>query len=121
MKLFSGGSINLVKGGVITPGRARGTETRNPAALGIALNESLNEPSFDSLFKWVFGLTWQWQTFDFNRDVDSVDQVLAADLNATSTDLRSFAGNGGKLILYAGWADPLIPSQSSINNFNALV
>jgi feruloyl esterase len=66
-------------------------------------------------------LTWQWQTFDFNRDVASVDQVLAADLNATSTDLRPFAGNGGKLILYAGWADPLIPSQSAINYFNALV
>jgi len=121
MKVYYAGSINPANGAVINPGNARGSETSNPAALGIALNESLNEPSFDSLFKWVFGLTWQWQTFDFNRDVDSVDQVLAADLNATSTDLRSFAGNGGKLILYAGWADPLIPSQSSINYFNALV
>ncbi len=69
----------------------------------------------------MFGLTWQWQSFDFNRDVASVDQVLAADLNATSTDLRAFAGNGGKLIIYAGWADPLIPSQASINYYNALV
>ena len=73
---------------MIHPGNARGSETSNPAALGLALNESLPEPSFDSLFKWVFGLTWQWQTFDFNRDVDMVDEVLAKDLNATSTDLR---------------------------------
>ena len=121
MKVYYAGSVNLATGAIINPGNARGSETSNPAALGLALNESLNEPTFDSLFKWVFGATWQWQTFDFNRDVDSVDQVLAADLNATSTDLRSFAGNGGKLILYAGWADPLIPSQSSINYFNALV
>lgn len=121
MKVYYAGSINLATGALINPGNARGSETSNPAALGLALNESLNEPSFDSLFKWVFGATWQWQTFDFNRDVASVDQVLAADLNATSTDLRAFAGNGGKLVLYAGWADPLIPSQSSINYFNALV
>jgi Tannase and feruloyl esterase len=35
-------------------------------------------------------------------------------------DLRPFANRGGKLILYAGWADPLIPSGSTINYFNAL-
>jgi feruloyl esterase len=68
----------------------------------------------------VFGLSWMWQTFDFNTNMATVDQVLAADLNATSTDLRPFAGRGGKLILYHGWADPLIPSPSTINYFNAL-
>jgi feruloyl esterase len=42
-------------------------------------------------------------------------------LNANSTDLGDFRQHGGKLIMYHGWADPLIPSQSSINYFNALV
>ena len=120
MKVYYAGSVNLATGALIHPGNARGSETSNPSALGLALNESLNEPSFDSLFKWVFGLTWQWQTFDFNRHVDMVDEVLAKDLNATSTDLRAFADRGGKLVMYAGWADPLIPSQSSINYYNAL-
>jgi len=121
MKVYYAGSSNLATGALIHPGNARGSETSNPAALGLALNESLTEPSFDSLFKWVFGLTWQWQTFDFNRHLDTVDEVLAKDLNANSTDLRTFAGRGGKLVMYAGWADPLIPSQSSINYYNALV
>ena len=121
MKVYYAGSTNLATGAIINPGNARGSETSDPAALGFALNESLNEPSFDSLFKWVFGATWQWQSFDFNRDMDSVDQVLAADLNATSTDLRAFFGNGGRLVMHAGWADPLIPSQGAINYYNALV
>ena len=121
MQVYYKGSTNLATGALINPGNARGSETSNPAALGLALNESLPEPSFDSLFKWVFGATWQWQSFDFNRDMELVDEVLAKDLNATSVDLRAFAGNGGKLILHAGWADPLIPSQSTINYFNALV
>jgi feruloyl esterase len=42
-------------------------------------------------------------------------------LNANSTDLGEFREHGGKLLMYHGWADPLIPSQSSINYFNALV
>src|SRR5882757_644359 len=121
MKVYYAGPTNPANGAVINPGHARGSETSNAAALGLALNENLNEPSFDSLFKWVFGPTWQWQSFDFNRDVASVDQVLAADLNANSTDLRPFAANGGKLILYAGFADPLVPSQGAINYYNALV
>jgi feruloyl esterase len=121
MKIYYTGSTNLSSGAIIAPGNARGSETSNPSALGFALNESSNEPTFDSLFKWVFGLTWQWQTFDFNKDMAKVDQVLAADLNANSTDLRPFANKGGKLILYHGFADPLIPSQTTINYFNALV
>jgi len=120
MKVYYGGSVNPSNGAVINPGNMPGSETSNPDALGLAFNENLNEPSFDSLFKWVFGLTWQWQTFDFNQNVATVDQVLAPDLNATSTDLRPFANHGGKLILYAGWADPLIPSPSTINYFDAL-
>jgi feruloyl esterase len=121
MKTYYAGSTNLSNGAVIAPGNARGSETSNPAALGFALNESSTEPTFDSLFKWVFGLTWQWQTFDFNNDMAKVDQVLAADLNANSTDLRPFAVKGGKLILYHGFADPLIPSQTTINYYQALV
>lgn len=50
-----------------------------------------------------------------------MDDQLAAALNATSTDLGDFRAHGGKLLMYHGWADPLIPSQSSINYFLALV
>ena len=62
-----------------------------------------------------------FSNFDFHRDVDKVDDQLAAVLNANSTDLGEFREHGGKLLMYHGWADPLIPSQSSINYFNALV
>ena len=121
MKVYYAGSTNLSNGALIAPGNARGSETSNPGALGFAFNESSTEPTFDSLFKWVFGLTWQWQTFDFNKDMAKVDQVLAADLNANSTDLRPFVVKGSKLILYHGFADPLIPAQTSINYYDALM
>ena len=115
-------------GEVISPGSERGNETDNVGALGLALQENLPEPAFDGLFYWVFGQSFgfpggahNFQNFDFHNDVDTVDDQLAKVLNADSSDLGEFREHGGRLILYHGWADPLIPSQTSINYFNALV
>jgi feruloyl esterase len=122
------GAIDPVNHQVINPGYERGNETDNVLALGLALQEQLPEPAFDGLFYWVFGPSFgypagavNFTNFDFHRDIDKVDDQLAAVLNATSTDLSDFRRQGGKLLMYHGWADPLIPSPTSINYFNALV
>lgn len=128
MQKYYAGVIDPVNGQVISPGYERGNETDNVFALGLAFQEKLPEPPFDGLFYWVFGPSFgypasahNFANFDFHHDVDTVDDQLAGALNATSTDLREFRDHGGKLLMYHGWADPLIPSQSSINYFNALV
>ena len=125
---YYAGTIDPVNGQVINPGAERGNETDDVRALGLAFQEQLPEPAFDGLFYWVFGPSFgypasavNFANFDFHHDVDTVDDQLAAVLNANSTDLGEFREHGGKLIMYHGWADPLIPSQSSINYFNALV
>jgi feruloyl esterase len=125
---YYAGTIDPVNGQVINPGSERGNETDNVLALGLAFQERLPEPAFDGLFYWVFGPSFgypasavNFANFDFHHAVDTVDDQLAAVLNATSTDLSEFQQHGGKLLMYHGWADPLIPSQSSINYFNALV
>jgi feruloyl esterase len=122
------GTVDPVNGQVISVGAERGNETDDVGALGLALSERLPEPAFDGLFYWVFGPKFgypanphSFATFDFHHDVDTVDDQLATVLNATSTDLRDFREHGGKLIMYHGWADPLISSQNSINYFDALV
>jgi feruloyl esterase len=128
MQNYYAGTIDPVNGQVINPGSERGNETDNLLALGLAFQERLPEPAFDGLFYWVFGPSFgypassvNFANFDFHHAVDTVDDQLAAVLNATSTDLSAFRQHGGKLLMYHGWADPLIPSQSSINYFNALV
>jgi len=128
MHNYYAGTIDPVTGQVINPGSERGNETDNIGALGLAFQENLPEPAFDGLFYWVYGAAFGISTspvnfanFDFNHDVDTVDDQLAKVLNADSTDLSEFRENGSKLVMYHGWADPLIPSQSSINYFNALV
>jgi feruloyl esterase len=128
MRKYYAGTIDPVTGEVISPGSERGNETDNVGALGLALQENLPEPAFDGLFYWVFGQSFgfpggahNFENFDFHNDVDTVDDQLAKVLNADSSDLGEFRQHGGRLILYHGWADPLIPSQTSINYFNALV
>jgi feruloyl esterase len=128
MQKYYAGTIDPVNGQVINPGSERGNETDNVLALGLAFSERLPEPAFDGLFYWVFGPSFgypasavNFSNFDFHHDIDTVDDRLAAVLNANSSDLGRFREHGGKLIMYHGWADPLIPSPSSINYFNALV
>jgi feruloyl esterase len=128
MKKYYAGTIDPVNGQVINPGAPRGTETEDVRALGLAFQERLPEPAFDGLFYWVFGPSFgypasevNFANFDFHHDIGKVDNQLAAVLNANSTDLSEFREHGGKLLMYHGWADPLIPAQSSVNYFNALV
>ncbi|HXW70156.1 MAG TPA: tannase/feruloyl esterase family alpha/beta hydrolase [Methylocella sp.] len=128
MRNYYAGLFDPVTGELIYPGYERGNETDDISQGGLAYQERLPEPFYDGVFYWVFGSNFgipsspiNYTNFDFHNDVDKVDDVLAEPLNAVSTDLSKFRERGGKLIMYHGWADTVIPSQSSINYFNALV
>ncbi|MCE7796497.1 tannase/feruloyl esterase family alpha/beta hydrolase [Sphingobium sufflavum] len=53
------------------------------------------------------------QTFDFDRDPARL-AVLSDELDA-KPDLGRFFARGGKVILYHGWADQLLPAQGTID------
>jgi len=73
------------------------------------------QPPFSGLFKWVFGAGWDWNAFDVNRDMPIVDATLGGDVNdATRGSLRAFKAVGGKLIIYHGLADSLVPPAQSV-------
>jgi feruloyl esterase len=57
-----------------------------------------------------------FQHVDFDRDTFG-EAKTGPILNATSSDLRSFRANGGKLIQYHGWGDPAITAMSSIDYY----
>lgn len=128
MQNYYAGTVDQVNDRVIVPGFALGSETENLGAEGLMLKEQLPEPLFDGPLYWVFGPTFgqpgsavNYENFDIHRDLKAVDDALADPLNANSVDLSEFRAHGGKLIIYHGWADPLLPSQTSINYFKALV
>jgi len=128
MRNYYAGVVDEVNGDVVVPANALGAETENLGELGLMFKEQLPEPLTDGALYWVFGPSFgqpgsaiNYTNFDIHRDLEAVDHQLAEPLNADSTDLSKFRAHGGKLIMYHGWADAGVPSQVSINYFNALV
>jgi feruloyl esterase len=119
VKAIYAGPRDPVTGAAIFPGSVRGSE--NASMFGWNSNQSSTEPPFDSLFKWVFGLQWQSTQFDYHQSMKELDQILATKLNATNTNLTAFQNRKGKLLLYHGWADPLVAPLSTVNYFNGVV
>lgn len=63
---------------------------------------------------------WNFLTLDWNADVDAAHAKYGALFNAVSADLSAFHSRSGKLIMFHGWADPLIPGAESVDTWNAI-
>jgi tannase/feruloyl esterase len=62
---------------------------------------------------------FDFRSFDYDKDLAYADHVVPT-LNAVSTDLREFAQHGGKLLMYAGWADNVSSAQTVIDYYQSL-
>lgn len=70
--------------------------------------------------QWIFeDSNWNPRHFDFQRDRDMAISKLPF-VDATSTDLRNYQRSGGKIILYHGLADPVVPPEDSIHYYDGV-
>jgi feruloyl esterase len=65
--------------------------------------------------------SWDFRTFDFDRDVKLMDEKLGPIRNARNPALKNFKDRGGKLILYHGWSDPAIAPTSTVNYYQSVL
>ena len=69
---------------------------------------------------WIFDdPNWDPRSFHFVRDSDAARTKLPY-VDATDSDLRAFRRQGGKLLMYHGWADPVVPPEDSIDYYEAV-
>jgi feruloyl esterase len=61
--------------------------------------------------------TWDYKTLDFDQDVALADKSDNGAINAIDPNLKAFFGHGGKILLYHGWIDQLVPPRNSINYY----
>lgn len=61
---------------------------------------------------------WDARNFVIARDLPKIDQVM--NLHADDPRIDPFVQRGGKLILYHGWADPLVATVPTIDYYRAL-
>jgi feruloyl esterase len=64
---------------------------------------------------------WDYRTLDVGRHLERARKADNGVLAATSTDLKPFAGRGGKLLMYHGWEDQNIPPRGSIAYYEGVV
>jgi len=57
---------------------------------------------------------WDWRRFNIDTDPE-LARKNAGVIDAINPDLSPFKQRGAKLLMYHGWADPLIAPESSIN------
>lgn len=58
--------------------------------------------------------SWTVASFDPDRDIAPMEAELGPTLDSTDPDLSAFAARGGKLVLYHGWADPLLSPYNTL-------
>jgi feruloyl esterase len=112
------GPLKTKTGELVFPGMEPGSELGwtgligGPDPLGLALTG----------FKYTIheDPTWDWRTFDLDRDL-ALSQKKMAVANAIDPDLQAFKARGGKLLMYHGWNDQLIPPENSINYYSSVL
>ena len=88
------------------------------AAPGKALLFDFNHGYFADM---VYGQAhWEYQHANLDDAVKASDQKFANVLNSTQSDMRAFAGRGGKLIIYHGWSDAAISPLNSISYYQSV-
>jgi feruloyl esterase len=62
---------------------------------------------------------WKLTSLDYDRDFAYAEERIPH-LAAVDPDLSPFKKSGGKLIMYAGWMDPVVPPQDNVAYYEAV-
>ena len=82
---------------------------------------NIREPRRVDFFRYfVFNNpNWDWNSIDWDRDVEYADQKMGF-IDATSRDLNAFRARSGKLLMYTGWVDPILPPLDIVDYYEAV-
>jgi feruloyl esterase len=65
--------------------------------------------------------SWSAGQLNFDSDIAVAEKLDDGLITATDPNLKEFFAHGGKLILYHGWADPLIAPRNTIDYYTSVL
>jgi feruloyl esterase len=83
------------------------TEPKEPSRIGFFRYFLFHDPS------------WDLRTIDYDRDLAYAETMLPH-MQAVERDLSPFRKRGNKLLMYAGWMDPVVPPQDTAAYYEAV-
>jgi len=116
-EIYAGAKYN--DGKQIFPGYEPGSELLWDSPFSAPVNNTIGVGFFRFM---VFdNPSWDFTTFDADRDTRTADQKLGSIVNAVDPNLKAFQQRGGKMIMYHGWADQAIQPENSVNYYESVV
>ncbi|HVJ47488.1 MAG TPA: tannase/feruloyl esterase family alpha/beta hydrolase, partial [Luteolibacter sp.] len=73
------------------------------------------------LFRWVFGAEKNLADINFGKDIDTYTSTLGPYLNAENPDLTPFEKRGGKLLVFSGTADEVVPFHATLDYYDRVI
>ncbi|KAH0167456.1 putative ferulic acid Esterase/Feruloyl esterase, partial [Aureobasidium melanogenum] len=67
-----------------------------------------------------YGPNWKWQDYDYSI-VENAERLRPGNATADDYNLEPFKKHGGKLLMYHGMADQLIPTGSSLYLYSQIL
>lgn len=85
-------------------------------------NTRLQSGSYHDFFRLVLKQdpAWDFLTLEWPRDIDEARAKFGGIYNAVNPDLSAFKARGGKLIMYHGWSDALVPAGTTVAAWNRM-
>jgi len=62
---------------------------------------------------------WDFRTIDWERDLAYAEHKLPF-MAAVERDMSPFKKRGGKLLMYTGWSDPVVPPQDTVAYYESV-
>jgi feruloyl esterase len=116
------GPQNARTGASIFPGFARGSETSWTGVVRVPSRDAAGGLGLMSYFSnLVFeNPSWDFRSFDFDRDMATADEKIGRLGNATSVDYSRAKQRGVKIIQYHGWNDQTLQPAYSPQYYEAV-
>jgi feruloyl esterase len=124
VRMIYAGPVNT-DGERLYPGRHQGHEDGADGwpqwITGNGMNPTFGFTTQDQFLRFfIFGPNFDSLTFDFDTDPPLVAPT-GEFLNAIDPDLSAFQANDGKLILWQGWADPVLTASRTVEYYEEVV